>query len=224
MANITTAKQSPELQAYLAKKRAQAVKPVKPRLIFALDATASREPAWATATPLTKEIFSNAFGLQLQCVHFRGGVEGAAEFHKSPWVDSGLLLSRLMGDVSCKGGYTQIDRVLSHVIEEHKKAPVKGFVYIGDVCEHERNELAGLVEEIHQLGVPPMIFHEGEMDRDKFVWIAGEHGFVAPFNQSAVGRIREMFGQIAQLAIGKAKLDDVKRLAANQLRLTHRGS
>src|SRR5712691_882928 len=50
-------------------------------LIFAMDATASREPTWENALQVQASMFS-AFskGLRVQLVYFRG-----KEFHASPW-------------------------------------------------------------------------------------------------------------------------------------------
>jgi hypothetical protein len=45
------------------------------RLIFAMDATASRQPTWDLASELQAEMFRAASGLEIKLVYFRGASE-----------------------------------------------------------------------------------------------------------------------------------------------------
>lgn len=112
-----------EVDAFL---RRLAVTPVahktgeRGRLIFAMDATASRQPAWDQASQIQGEMFeatTSLGGLEIQLAYFRG----FGEFRASPWlVESAELLRRMTG-VFCLAGETQIGKVLRHAINETKK-------------------------------------------------------------------------------------------------------
>ena len=85
------------------------------RLIFAMDATASREPTWDRACHLQAEMFTateGLGGLEVQLVFFRG----VGECKASPWVESSGELVRRMTAVRCRGGQTQIEKVLQHAL------------------------------------------------------------------------------------------------------------
>ena len=98
----------PEVAAFLA--RAAAHRPPPPgggRLIFALDATMSRQPTWDLACQLQAAMFdaaARAGGLEVQLVYFRGHGEARA----SRWVADAAALKRLMTGIACHGGLTQI--------------------------------------------------------------------------------------------------------------------
>src|SRR3974390_1949100 len=76
------------------------------RLIFALDATMSRQPTWDQACVLQAEMFREAAaigGLEIQLVYYRGLGECAA----SRWVSDAARLAGLMEKIDCRGGNTQ---------------------------------------------------------------------------------------------------------------------
>src|SRR5467141_1243312 len=100
------------------------------RLIFALDATASREPTWDRACRIQGEMFEATAalgGLDLQLVFYRGYDECRA----SRWVFTAADLHRLMRSVACAGGETQIERVLEHAVREIGKTKVNALVFVG---------------------------------------------------------------------------------------------
>ena len=111
----------PEIDAFLEQVRSlgPAVSAGKRgRLIFALDATMSRQPTWDTACALQADMFREAAsvgGLDIQLVYFRGLTECRA----SSWVAAGDKLAALMGRIDCRGGHTQIGKVLDHARREH---------------------------------------------------------------------------------------------------------
>src|SRR5947208_17043517 len=127
----------PEIDAFITRARtlAPSVEPGKRgRLIFALDATMSRQPTWDTACKLQGEMFREAAaigGLDVQLVYFRG----LSECRASRWVSDGAGLGDLMARIDCRGGHTQIRKVLSHARAEFNKAKVQALVYVGDAME-----------------------------------------------------------------------------------------
>ena len=107
------------------------------RLIFALDATASREPTWDLASQVQGEMFLEAArlgGLEVQLVFYRG----FAECKSTGWVRDGQELVRLMRAVRCVAGRTQLHRVLRHAAAEARRRPVQALVFVGDCMEEKR--------------------------------------------------------------------------------------
>lgn len=134
------------------------------RLAFALDATMSRQPTWDIACGLQAEMFDavgKTGGLSVQLVYFRG----LDECRASRWVTDTGALANLMTRIDCRGGRTQIGRVLQHVAGEAKSAPVNApvnaLVYIGDAMEENIDKLAMTAGELGMRKVPCFMFHEG---------------------------------------------------------------
>ena len=130
------------------------------RLIFALDATMSRQSTWDTAQKIQAEMFHETAalgGLDVQLVYFRGFNECRA----SKWAADPTALARLMAAVDCRGGNTQIGRVLSHILREAKAAKVHAAVYAGDAMEEKIDALCARAGEVGLLGVPLFMFQEG---------------------------------------------------------------
>ncbi len=104
------------------------------RLIFALDATASRQPTWDAACQLQADMFSQTHQLgllQVKLCFYRG----YRELRSSPWHSASGPLIRAMSAVRCLGGHTQIGRLLDHALQQHRQQPVKALVFIGDSIE-----------------------------------------------------------------------------------------
>lgn len=130
------------------------------RLIFAMDATASRQPTWDQATALQRQMFTatDAIGnLDLQLVYFRGHMECRA----SGWIKNPDKLAAVMSRIQCLAGQTQIARVLRHGIAEAKSQPVQAMVYVGDSMEENIDALGGLAGQLKLLGLPVFFFQEG---------------------------------------------------------------
>jgi hypothetical protein len=151
-----------EIDRFLNRVRemAPAVGAGRGRLIFAMDATMSRQPTWDLALKLQGDMFravKEAGGLDVQLVFFRGFGETRA----SKWVQDADALARLMTTVACQGGFTQIRKILTHILREAKKTKVNAVVYVGDCMEEEIDELCQLAGEIGLLGIPVFLFQEG---------------------------------------------------------------
>ena len=130
------------------------------RLIFALDATMSRQPTWDLAQSLQAKMFEAAGslgGLDVQLVYFRGFNECRA----SNFVSGGQGLKDLMSRIDVRGGSTQIGRVLAHALSEAKRAKVAALIFIGDAMEENPDRLASLGGELALLGVKAFMFQEG---------------------------------------------------------------
>lgn len=130
------------------------------RLIFAMDATMSRQPTWDMALSIQAGMFdavAAAGGLEVQLVFFRG----AHECKASRWTQDAPGLARLMSGVECRGGYTQIARVLKHAAQETAKQKVDAVIYVGDAAEEALDTLAGEAGPLALRGVPLFLFQEG---------------------------------------------------------------
>lgn len=174
------------------------------RLIFALDATASREPTWDRACHIQGEMFEATAalgGLDVKLVYYRGFGECKA----SRWMNSAADLHRVMRAVFCVGGETQIERVLGHALSETKKQRVGALVFVGDAMEENVDRLCQLAGELGLNGVPIFLFHEGDSP------IAGRafqqmarlsRGAYLRFDTGSAGRLKELLAAVAVYAAG----------------------
>jgi hypothetical protein len=174
------------------------------RLIFALDATASREPTWDLASHVQGEMFLEAArlgGLEVQLAFYRG----FGECRASGWVREGPELVRLMQAVRCVAGKTQIGRVLRHAANEARRRPVQALVFVGDCMEEDVDELGRLAGELGLLGVRAFMFHEG---RDPVAERAFRHvaeltrGAYCRFAAGSARDLRALLGGVAAYAAG----------------------
>jgi len=190
------------------------------RLVFAMDATASREPTWDYASQLQGQMFketANLGGLEIQLCYYRG----FAEFYASPWLDNTDQLLRQMTAVHCAAGHTQIDKILKHCIKEAKAstksgtklgdAKISALVFIGDCVEEDIDKLGHSAGELGLLGIPAFMFQEGHdpVAAKAFQQIAHlSGGAYCPFNAGSAKQLRELLGAVAVYAAGGHKALD----------------
>jgi hypothetical protein len=149
-----------DVEAFLAKVKTMP-KGEGGRLIFAMDATMSRQPTWDRALGIQSEMFIEAKkvgGLSVQLVYFRGFNECRA----SGWVNDPEALARLMTKMECRGGNTQIGKVLTHIRHEAQKAKVGAVVFVGDAFEEQIDDVCQKAGEVGLLGVPVFMFQEAD--------------------------------------------------------------
>ena len=205
--HLPTTPPSADVDAFLADlNRAPAVRSEggRGRLIFALDATASREPTWDRACRIQGEMFEATTalgGLDVKLVFYRGFDECKA----SRWFQSATNLHRAMRAVYCVGGETQIERVLSHAIGESKKRRVHALVFVGDAMEENADRLCKLAGELGLLGTPVFVFHEGgdRVAGAAFQQIAKlTRGAYFSFDAASAGRLKDLLAAVAVYAAG----------------------
>jgi hypothetical protein len=192
------------------------------RLIFGMDATMSRQPTWDMALHLQAEMFKEVArigGLDVQLVYFRGYDECRA----SKWVKDASALARLMTTVQCRGGFTQIRKILTHARREANEAKVGALVYVGDCMEEDIDELANYAGELGLLKVPAFMFQEGRnpVAESAFREIARlTGGAYCRFDAGAASQLRDLLRAVAVYAAGgRAALEDFSRKGGNQGRL-----
>ena len=174
------------------------------RLIFAVDATASRQPTWDRACHLQAEMFlavRDLGGLAVSLAYFRGFQEFAA----TPFLTSGEELARRMAGVSCLGGQTQIGRVLAHALAETRRERVHALVFIGDAFEEDVDTACHTAGELGLRGTPVFCFQEGDnpIARTALRQVAKLSGGVwAPFDAQSATALRDLLRAVAVFAAG----------------------
>jgi len=198
---------------------------VRGRLVFAIDATASREPTWDMACHLQSEMFEETAslgGLDVQLVYYRG----FGECRASPWVSNSGELVQRMNRVRCLGGRTQIRKVLGHAMKETKSQPVDALVFVGDCMEENVDRLCHQAGKLGLLGVRAFMFHEGgePIARRAFEQIAQlTGGAYCPFDAGSARQLKELLSAVAVYAAGgRRALEDMgARRGGAALLITH---
>jgi hypothetical protein len=202
-----------EIDAFLSTMRAAPTAPASGngRLIFAMDATMSRQPTWDIALQVQAEMFKAvkaAGGLTVKLVFFRG----LDECRASRWVGDATALARLMTAVECRGGHTQIRKVLKLALSEAEQGKVGALVYVGDAMEENVDELANLAGQLGLLSIPVFLFQEGDDGRAQtaFREIARlTRGATCRFGPGSASQLRELLEAVAVYAAGgRAALQD----------------
>src|SRR4051794_13469701 len=206
-ADTPAASARPEIDAFIQRARTLAP-PLEPgtrgRLIFALDATMSRQPTWDEACRLQAEMFKEASaigGLDVQLVYYRG----FSECRASRWVSDARMLAGLMERIDCRGGHTQIGRLLGHARRETEKNKVQAVVFVGDAMEEAIDDLCAGAGELGLLGVPAFMFQEGgdPVAEPAFREIARlTRGAYCRFDVGAAHQLRELLRAAAAYAAG----------------------
>lgn len=215
-----------EIDAFLEKVAATPARrtgAARGRLIFAMDATMSREPTWDRACRIQGEMFTETAalgGLDVQLVYYRG----FGECRASRWVSDPTALLGLMTSVSCRAGLTQIGKVLSHAARETRKHKVDALVFIGDAMEEDGDALGQRAGELGVLGVPVFVFHEGGDPAVGRVFreiarLSG--GAYCPFDSASAEHLRELLSAVAVFAAGgrQALLEYGRRHGSEKVRL-----
>jgi hypothetical protein len=207
----------PEIEAFLS--RVKTLGPAarsgkRGRLIFALDATMSRQPTWDQACGLQADMFREAAtvgGLDIQLVYYRG----LAECRASPWIAEPERLGGLMSRIDCRGGHTQIGKVLAHARRENDSAKVGAMVFVGDAMEEALDDLCAGAGELGLRNVPAFMFQEGydpvcEQAFREIARLTG--GAYCHFAPGAAHELSELLRAAAAYAAGGMKaLADLKQ-------------
>ena len=192
------------------------------RLIFAMDATASREPTWDRACQVQGQMFLETAalgGLDVQLVYYRGFDECRA----SRWVDNPSDLVRLMTSVFCLAGQTKLGRVLRHAIRETEKKRVAALVFVGDCFEENLDQVGQIAGQLGLQGVRAFLFQEGHNpDAERaFRQIARlTNGAHCRFDAGSPRQLRDLLGAVAAYAAGGQRaLADLSRNSSPEVRL-----
>lgn len=192
------------------------------RLIFSLDATASRQATWDAASQLQAEMFVSARslgGLNVQLCYFRG----FGDFYHSDWHSNGDQLLRKMTGIRCQAGATQLERLLRHGIAENGQKKIRGIVFIGDAMEENLDSLANLAGKLGLLNVPLFIFQErgDPVARQAFQEMCRlSGGAYSQFDSASADQLRELLQAVAVYAAGGLRaLQDFSSRSSSTVKL-----
>lgn len=191
------------------------------RLIFAMDATMSRQPTWDMALKLQADMFIEVKaigGLDVQLIYFRS----YDECRVSRWVSNPEALARLMTSIRCLGGFTQIGKILTHARKESEKHKVNALVYVGDCMEEDIDHLANLAGELGLLGVPVFMFQEGNDAKAETAFreiTRLTKGAYCRFDTGSARQLRELLRAVAAYAAGGRKALENFSQSGGQARL-----
>jgi hypothetical protein len=195
-----------DIAAFVAKARAMSphAAGARGRLVFALDATMSRQPTWDMACALQADMFREAQtlgSLDIRLIYYRG----LNECRASGWVSDSAQLAKLMSRIDCRGGHTQIGKVLAEARREAVASAVRAVVFVGDAMEEPVDELCAKAGELGLLKVPVFMFQEGhdaaaEQAFREIARLTG--GAWCRFDPGAAAQLRELLRAAAAYAAG----------------------
>ena len=180
--------------------------PTRPRLVFAVDATASREPAWAAARQVTDALVQALPGELDVALAIHGGnrVHTFTSFTNDP----ATLRDRAAG-VSCQAGLTRLLPILATSL---KQPAVRVVIYIGDVFEESLPHGRQLADALGARGTKLIVLHDtaapAARREAEIFWDLAKRtgGCVLPFDANAPGKLRDILSAVAVYAVGGEKL------------------
>jgi hypothetical protein len=217
-ASLPEASTSEDIAAFVAKARAMSphAAGARGRLVFALDATMSRQPTWDMACALQADMFREAASLgslDIRLIYYRGFNECRA----TRWISDSAELAKLMGKIDCRGGNTQIGKVLVEARREATESGVRAVVFVGDAMEESVDDLCSKAGELGMLKVPVFMFQEGhdpaaERAFREIARLSG--GAWCRFDPGAAAQLRQLLRAAAAFAAGGREA--LKRLSARE--------
>lgn len=194
----------------------------RPRLVFAVDATSSRQAAWDTAKRLTDKLLAALPG-ELDVAL---AVHGGGRVHTfSPFVSDPEMLRKIANGVRCIAGYTRLLDILDRAA---RTDDVRVVVYIGDVFEESERRALRLADLLLAKETRIIILHDADsrdFDEGAVFHAIAERtgGAVLPFNASAIEALGELLQAVAVLAVGGTELLETKQatMPAATLLLEH---
>ena len=196
-----------DVRAFLTKVATMQKTGGEARLIFSVDATASRQATWDVASQLQTEMFFSTqtlSRLNVQLCYFRG----FGEFFSSNWQGNPEEIARIMSGIHCEAGITQLERLLRHGIKENEKQKIKCVVYIGDAMEENIDVLAQLAGQLGLLNVPLFMFQEGgdPVARQAFMDMSRlSGGAYSQFDSASAEQLKDLLKAVAIYAAGGLK-------------------
>jgi hypothetical protein len=159
------------------------------------------------ATHIQNEMFdctTNLGGLAIQLCYYKG----YREFSTSGWCNNGENLRHQMAQVRCAGGQTQIHRVLSHCLDEHRRQKIQALIFVGDAMEENPDSLCEIAGQMGISKIPAFMFQEGvdPSTRQTYQEIARlSGGAYAPFNLNSADELKSLLAAVAVYAAGGHK-------------------
>ena len=129
-----------------------------------------------------------------------------------------------MERIDCRGGHTQIGKVIAHAKRETQVTKVQALVFVGDAMEEKLDDLCHAAGELGLLGVPAFMFQEGgdPIAEQAFREIARlTRGAYCRFDPGAAHQLAELLRAAAAYAAGgmRALADLSARRQAGAIKL-----
>ncbi|WOJ98432.1 hypothetical protein R0137_07635 [Congregibacter brevis] len=210
---------SGDVRAFLERaKNVQRFSAGQSRLLFAIDATASRQATWDLACELQASMFqvtNDLASLSIQLAYYRG----IGELHLGAWQSDASALAQRMSRVQCAAGRTQIGRLLQAALKQQNTTKVNALVFIGDAVEENGATLQDLAGMCRLQSLPLFLFQEGydptvKQCFETMARVSG--GAYEHFDQSSAQRLRDLLGAVARYAAGGRKALESKPTAGAQ--------
>ncbi|WP_373528943.1 hypothetical protein [Nostoc sp.] len=197
----------------------------RPRLLFAMDATASREACWNIAKEITGAMFEAVPGeLDVALAYHSGGrLQEMTPFSS----EARAFLDKVQA-VRCSAGRT----ALNEILDKAAQAPrIRAIIYIGDCFEEDPTEAVELAQQLKLKGVRCFIFHDTSSQAQGYDTKAARKAFeqiaqvtggaILPFDETSPNLVRELLSAIALYAAQgiKALQQQTKLLPAARLLL-----
>ncbi|NTU49794.1 MAG: VWA domain-containing protein [Desulfobulbaceae bacterium] len=182
------------------------------RLLYVVDATASRETFWEHTQNMMNDLFSavgEASGvLSVQLCWFLGQKTLHSKWHKDP-----ESLKKIMRQVSCDGGMTQMAKAFGYAADESQKEKIDVVIYVGDSCEENEEDVVRRAASLSKTGSKLFLLDDKDHSTCRhantlriFVSTCETAGGIyTAFDKKAISDLREFFKVSAVYATGGKK-------------------
>jgi hypothetical protein len=184
----------------------------RPRVVFCIDRTASRQDSFKPAKRLTDAVLGALPGeLELSLASF-----GGEEVTFSPWTIDPARVRKVAAGLRCKAGYTQLLKVLRGVLEIDA---VRCVVHVGDMFEEDAHAAADMAAELARRGIRVIVLHDTSLRganfspeahddaRAVFQMLAQRTGGVLlPFDITALEELAKLMEALAVLTVGGTEM------------------
>ncbi|MCR6481064.1 hypothetical protein NU688_33240 [Variovorax sp. ZS18.2.2] len=190
----------------------------RPRLVFGMDATGSREATWASAKRITDRMFEVIPG----ALDIALAVHGGNRLHTFSAFGSEVEIFRAMASrVRCESGETRLCELMRCTLGA---GGVRVMSYIGDAFEEDEGEALALADRMRLRGIKVIMLadHADPETLRVFEEIANRTGgALLDFRGSQSRLMGEVLKGVAQLAIGGQAMLAGGTSAGARLLLSH---
>lgn len=196
-----------------------------PRLLFAMDATKSRESSWNVAKEITGAMFEAVPGKLDVALAYHGGGRLQELTPFSP--DAKVFLDKVH-TVRCTAGMTALNSVLDKACDTTR---LKALIYVGDCFEENAQTAIQLAQQLKLKGVRCFMFHDTSSGAQGYDTVTAQNvfgliaqitgGALLPFDENAPQLVKALLEAISIYAAQgiKALEQKTKSLPAARLLL-----
>jgi len=195
----------------------------RPRLLFAMDATASREQSWNIALEITGAMFEAVPGELDVALAYHGG--GRVR-EITPFSSNAKAFLDKVQQVRCTAGVTALNQVLEKATQ---LSGLKALIYVGDCFEEDSTLAIELSQQLKLRGVRCFMFHDTtsagqgydvQTAATIFASIAQiTGGALLPFDENSPDLVKALLEAIAVYAAQGIKALEQKRASLPAARL-----